>query len=159
MTTRRQHGYKLAVELEDEEPESMGVYALLSAPDFVAKLARLKDHLGLRDESLYIYISEGDGGEFGRWESTTLNLVHRINIYAKAHEGFGNERVIHTLAHEIAHVWLHAHGMAAVQCLLDAEPNEHDTRLPFAMLEQALARANESMATRLCELFWERLLE
>src|SRR5690606_19488897 len=127
---RHVHGYRLSIELDDDDAYSRYIFELIGAPEALSRLSRFKDWLGLRDELIYIHISQGDGERVGGWESTTNDPVHRIDIFGESHKEWDDERVFHSLAHEMLHVFVQAHGLGWLNTMLIAEPNERDARLP-----------------------------
>lgn len=149
------HGLNLTFELQGSSPEARALFDRLTERDTLARIARFKDDLGLARDLMLVTVESGDGSAFGDWESTAIDRVHRVRIFAGAHEGHPDGRVFYTLAHEMCHAFLHAHGFGWLQTMY---PDDTLARSAMAHAEQLVARAEESLAAHLAELLWWRLL-
>lgn len=149
------HGFNFAVELDSDDEPSRAVFERITERDALKRVVALKDDLGLARDLMLVTVESGDGSAFGDWESTAIDRVHRVRIFAGAHEGHPDGRVFYTLAHEMCHAFLHAHGFGWLQTVY---PDGTSARSALAGTERLAARAEESLATHLAELLWRRLL-
>lgn len=158
------HGFNFAVELDSDDEPSRAVFERITERDALKRVVAFKDDLGLARDLMLVTVESGDGSAFGDWESTAIDRVHRVRIFAGAHEGHPDGRVFYTLAHEMCHAFLHAHGFGWLQAahgsgwLQAMYPDDAAARYALAHTERLAARAEESLAVHLAELLWRRLL-
>lgn len=152
------HGFNLTFELQGSSPEARALFDLLTERDTLARIVRFKDELGLGRERMFVAVGDGhDEDRFGGWTSSPLSRAHRLDIYAGPMGDDVEVRALYTLAHELVHAFLYAHGFGMVHALVPAEV-EGAAKDTLAFVDQLIARAEESLTTQLTELLWKRLL-